>query len=55
MAGAEHEVLIDDLTRRGFMQRAGLAALIAAAAPIARELVDPRAALAAVDLADGTL
>ena len=55
MAGAEHEVLIDDLTRRGFMQRAGLAALVAAAAPLARDLLDAAPALAAVDTADGTL
>jgi hypothetical protein len=38
-SASEHGVLLDELTRRGFLQRAGVGALILAAAPLARELV----------------
>src|SRR3954471_9507848 len=38
-SGLEHGALLDDLTRRGFLQRAGMGALMLAAAPIASELV----------------
>lgn len=58
MAGAEHEALIAELTRRGFLQRAGvlgLGALVAAAVPMAGELVDAPPALAQPNLADATL
>jgi hypothetical protein len=47
--GSEHGALLDDLTRRGFLRRAGVGALVLAAAPLARQLVaaDPaRAQLA---------
>src|ERR1700704_5733674 len=56
-SGLEHGVLLDDLTRRGFLQRAGVGALVLAAAPLARELVaaDPaRAQLAGLPV-DATL
>jgi hypothetical protein len=55
---AEHAALIDDLTRRGFLRRTGvvgLGALVASAVPYARELLDPPAAAADVNLVDGTL
>jgi hypothetical protein len=54
----EHEALIADLTRRGFLQRGsilGLAALVAYAGPVARGLVAPAPALADTSLPDGTL
>jgi hypothetical protein len=38
-SGLEHGALLDELTRRGFLQRAGVGALMLAAAPLARELV----------------
>jgi hypothetical protein len=38
-SGLEHGALLDELTRRGFLQRAGVGALVLAAAPLARELV----------------
>jgi hypothetical protein len=38
-SASEHGVLLDELTRRGFLQRAGVGALVLAAAPLARELV----------------
>jgi hypothetical protein len=54
-----HEALISDLTRRGFLQRAGvlgLGALVASAAPVARELLLTQPAEAQVLLgADGSL
>src|SRR6478672_10881501 len=57
MAGAAgtragHAALIDDLTRRGFLRRAGvlgLSATVAAAVPYAQRLLDPTPAV------DGTL
>jgi enediyne biosynthesis protein E8 len=54
---SEHGSLLEDLTRRGFLQRAGLGALVLAAGPLARELVaaDPaRAQLAGLPV-DATL
>jgi hypothetical protein len=56
--GPEHEALVADVTRRGFIQRAGvlgLGALVASAAPVARQLVAPAPARAAVVLSDATL
>jgi hypothetical protein len=56
-SASEHGSLLDDLTRRGLLQRAGLGALMLAAAPLARELVaaDPaRAQLAGLPV-DATL
>jgi hypothetical protein len=38
-SGLEHGALLHELTRRGFLQRAGVGALVLAAAPLARELV----------------
>ena len=38
-SGLEHGALLDELTRRGFLQRAGVGALVLAAVPLARELV----------------
>jgi hypothetical protein len=38
-SGLEHGALLDELTRRGFLRRAGVGALVLAAAPLARELV----------------
>jgi hypothetical protein len=60
MAGrpGEHEALIAELTRRGFLQRAGalgLGGMVAAAVPLARQLIDPAAARAEPALADATL
>lgn len=58
MTGAEHEALLADLTRRGFLQRAGaagLGALVASALPVARELARPDTATAAPSLPDATL
>src|SRR6478752_1545487 len=63
MAGAAgtragHGALIEDITRRGFLRRTsvlGLAALVASAAPYAQRLLDPPAALADVNLLDGTM
>src|SRR3954452_18552482 len=56
-SAADHGSLLDDLPRRGFLQRAGLGALVLAATPLARELVaaDPvRAQLAGLPV-DPTL
>jgi hypothetical protein len=56
--GPEHEALVADITRRGFIQRAGvlgLGALVASAAPVARQLVAPAPARADVGLSDATL
>ena len=56
--GAEHEALVAEITRRGFMQRAGvlgLGALVASAVPVARQLVAPAPARADVSLTDATL
>jgi hypothetical protein len=56
-AHAEYAALLEDLTRRGFMQRAGVlgaGALILAAGPVARDLIAPDAAKAAI-LPDATL
>lgn len=56
-SASEHAALLDDLTRRGFLQRAGLGALVLAAGPLVRELVaaDPaRAQLAGLPV-DATL
>src|SRR5882757_6246175 len=63
MAGAAgtragHAALIEDITRRGFLRRTsvlGLSALVASAAPYAQRLLDPPAALADVNLLDGTM
>jgi hypothetical protein len=63
MAGAAgtragHAALIEDITRRGFLRRTsvlGLGALVASAAPYAQRLLDPPAALADVNLLDGTM
>jgi hypothetical protein len=63
MAGAAgtragHAALIDDLTRRGFLRRAGvlgLSATVAAAVPYAQRLLYPPPAVADVNLVDGTL
>ncbi|MDX6667382.1 MAG: hypothetical protein QOK04_762, partial [Solirubrobacteraceae bacterium] len=55
---SEHAALIAELTRRGFLQRTGalgLGALVAAAVPVARELLAAEAARAAVALPDATL
>ncbi len=57
-AHPEHEALVAELSRRGFLARGGalgLAAMVAAAGPVARSLFDPAPALAAPDVADGTL
>jgi hypothetical protein len=54
---SEHGSLLEDLTRRGFLRRAGLGALVLAATPLAKELVaaDPaRAQLAGLPV-DATL
>ena len=54
----EHAALVDDLTRRGFLQRAGvlgLGALVMSAAPVARELLAAQPANAQVLLPDATL
>src|SRR3954452_15208545 len=56
-SGLEHGALLQELTRRGFLQRAGVGALVLAAAPLARDLVaaDPaRAQLAGLPV-DATL
>ena len=53
-----HGALIEDLTRRGFLQRAGVlgvGALVASAAPVARELLAAEPALAAPSFPDATL
>jgi hypothetical protein len=55
---SEHAALIAELTRRGFLQRAGalgLGAAIASAVPVARELLAAEPAMAAVALPDATL
>jgi hypothetical protein len=55
---AEHHALVRDLTRRGFLQRAGslgLGALVVSAVPAARMLVEAEPALAEPSLADATL
>ncbi|MDX6642360.1 MAG: hypothetical protein QOD76_322 [Solirubrobacteraceae bacterium] len=55
---SEHAALLADLTRRGFLGRAGalgLGAVIASAVPVARELLAPAPAAAAVAFPDGTL
>jgi hypothetical protein len=55
---AEHGALIEDLTRRGFLQRAGVlgvGALVLSAAPLARELLAAEPALAAPSFPDATL
>jgi hypothetical protein len=57
-ARSEHAALIAELTRRGFLQRAGvlgLGAVIASAVPVARELLAAEPAAAAVALPDATL
>src|SRR3954463_12793934 len=56
-SGPEHGELLHQLTRRGFMQRAGALGLVIAATPLARELIaaDPaRAQLAGLPV-DATL
>jgi hypothetical protein len=60
MAGGtpEHEALIAELTRRGFLRRAGtlgLGALVLSAAPLARQLVAAEPARAQPSLPDATL
>ena len=55
---SEHAVLIAELTRRGFLERAGvlgLGAVIASAVPVAKQLIDAQPAFADVSLADATL
>jgi hypothetical protein len=57
-ARSEHAALISELTRRGFLHRAGalgLGAVIAAAVPVARELLEADPALGAVNAPDATL
>jgi enediyne biosynthesis protein E8 len=54
---AEHSALIDDLTRRGFLQRAGVlgaGALVLAAGPVARDLIAAQPAQAAPPFPDAT-
>ena len=56
-SASEHGSLLEDLTRRGFLRRAGLGALVLAATPLAKELIaaDPaRAQLAGLPV-DATL
>jgi len=56
--GSEHEALLAELTRRGFLQRAGafgVAALVASAAPVARDLLAATPARADVSAPDATL
>src|SRR3954464_13560070 len=54
---SEHGSLLEDLTRRGFLQRAGLGALVLAATPLAKELIaaDPAKAQLAGLPVDATL
>lgn len=55
---SEHAALVEDLTRRGFLQRAGvlgLGALVMSAAPVARELMAAQPASAQVLLSDASL
>jgi hypothetical protein len=55
---ADHAALVEDLTRRGFMQRAGvlgLGAVVLAAGPVARELLAAQPAQAQALLSDATL
>ena len=58
-ARGEHRALVDDLSRRAFLQRAGilgLGALVASAGPVARAVLAPETAEALVPvLADATL
>jgi hypothetical protein len=57
-SGPEHEALIASVSRRGFLQRAGalgLGALIASAAPVARQFAVPAVARADVSPPDATL
>ena len=57
-AHAEHAALIEDLTRRGFMQRAGVlgaGALVLAAGPIARDLMAAQTAQAQAAFPDAAL
>lgn len=54
----EHEALVADLTRRGFLKRAGalgLGAVVASALPVARDLIEAAPARADVALTDATL
>ena len=54
----DHALLAAELTRRGFVRRAGVAglgALVASALPVARGLLDPAPAWAEPSLVDGTL
>jgi hypothetical protein len=56
--GSDHDALVAALSRRAFMQRAGLAglgALVATAVPVAHRLIEPQPAWADVSLVDGTL
>ena len=55
---SDHALLAAELTRRGFVRRAGLAglgALVASAVPVAQRLLDPAPAWAEPSLVDGTL
>jgi hypothetical protein len=54
---SEHGSLLEDLTRRGFLRRAGLGALVLAATPLAKELIaaDPAKAQLAGLPVDATL
>jgi hypothetical protein len=57
-SGPEHEALIASVSRRGFLQRAGvlgLGALVASAGPVARQLAAPAVARADVPPPDATL
>src|SRR4051794_12797072 len=57
-AHAEHAALMEDLTRRGFMQRAGVlgaGALMLAAGPIARDLMATQGAQAQAAFPDAAL
>jgi hypothetical protein len=56
--GREHEALVADLTRRGFLGRTGavgLAAVVASAGPVAKAMMDAAPAWAAVSPTDAIL
>jgi hypothetical protein len=56
--GREHQALIADLTRRGFLRRAGVlgvGALVLSAGPVARTLIEAQPALAEPSLTDAAL
>lgn len=58
MDRGDHDALVEELTRRGLLKRGGLlglAALVASAGPVARNLVSAEPALAEPSLPDATL